>query len=639
MNISFYDELVKTLMSKPEYVSSDNTLLKNKVYEDAMKQDGELLDLLFNNESVRSILFSKVGNNYVFDKVEFGWILNNKEFLPDSFTMFKNKIGLGSEKNQFINITNDVVINFPYKDSILVGNQTNEDSKKEDEIFYNEVLTSDRIDTLLAPKVFENFYRYKNGKENTVDKIKEDDNLIIKGNNLYVISSLLRKYENKVKLIYIDPPYNTGGATDTFSYNNTFKHSTWLTFMKNRLDVAKRLLKNDGFICLTIDHVELFYIGCLMDEIFGRDNRVGIVNIYINPKGRQHEKFFSASTEYMLVYAKDIGNAKFNNVAIDETKSAEFNLEDDAGKKYRLLPFARVRTSTKREAKPDFYYPIYVSKDLKEITLDKKDNYYEVFPIVNGIEYTWKTIPKTFKERNVNNFYQAVMEDGKVQIYHKYEEQQVFKNIWINKKYFPEFQGTNLLKKILGDNLFSYPKSLYAVMDTCKIMTSEDDIVLDFFAGSGTTAHAIEELNNEDGGNRKYIIVEQLDYIKNVTVERMKHVSDEKNSSFVYCELKALNHKYVDMIINENNSKKLLDIWNLMKKEAFICSEVSISEMDKHIEDFETLTINEQKNILLGILDKNMLYVNYSDIEDEDFGVPKEDIEINNSFYEEDSNE
>ena len=139
MNISFYDELVKTLMSKPEYVSSDNTLLKNKVYEDAMKQDGELLDLLFNNESVRSILFSKVGNNYVFDKVEFGWILNNKEFLPDSFTMFKNKIGLGSEKNQFINTTNDVVINFPYKDSILVGNQTNEDSKKEDEIFYNEV--------------------------------------------------------------------------------------------------------------------------------------------------------------------------------------------------------------------------------------------------------------------------------------------------------------------------------------------------------------------------------------------------------------------------------------------------------------------------------------------------------------------
>lgn len=481
MKDGFYNSLIKILMNQEDYVSSDNTLLKNKVYEDAMKNDKKLLEILFSDELVRNTLFTKIGDNYVFDKVEFGWILNNKEFLPDSFTMFKNKIGLGTEKNSYLSNSDDVLINFPYKDSILVGNQSRDTSKKEEEIFYNEVLSSDKIDTLLSPKVLTNSFRYKDGKENLITSIKDDDNMIIKGNNLFVISSLLKRYENKVKLIYIDPPYNTAGATDTFSYNNTFKHSTWLTFMKNRLDIAKKLLRKDGFICLTIDHVELFYIGALMDEIFGRDNRVGIVSIYINPKGRQHEKFFSASTEYMLVYAKDMTKAKFNNVAIDETKSAEFNLKDESGKKYRLLPFARVRTSTKREFKPDFYYPIYVSKDLKEITLDKKDNYYEVFPIVNDIEYTWKTIPRTFVERNINNFYQAVEEDGEIKIYHKFEEQQVFKNIWVNKKYFPEFQGTNLLKKILGENIFSYPKSLYAVMDTCKIMTSDDDIVLDFF--------------------------------------------------------------------------------------------------------------------------------------------------------------
>ena len=129
-----------------------------------------------------------------------------------------------------------------------------------------------------------------------------------------------KTYQEKIKLIYCDPPYNTGGSSDIFSYNNNFKHSTWLTFMKNRLEISKRLLRKDGFIAITIDHVELFYLGALADEIFGQENRVGIVTIFINPKGRQHERYFSASTEYMLVYAKDVKEAEFQSVTIDEKK-------------------------------------------------------------------------------------------------------------------------------------------------------------------------------------------------------------------------------------------------------------------------------------------------------------------------------
>lgn len=628
---NFYEELINVLKSKVDYLSEDGTILKNKIYELAMKMDEELLSLLFNNESIRSILFKKINDNYVFDKVQFGWIISNKEFLPDSYTRFKNKIGLSTK--EFSPDSNSVVLNWPFKDCILSGGQTRDDQKR-NEVFFNEILGFNEVDRLLDEKVFTNFKRFKhNGIENVSD-IKDDDNLIIKGNNLLVISSLLKKYENKVKMIYIDPPYNTSGSTDSFVYNNTFKHSTWLTFMKNRLEVSKKLLREDGFIAVTIDHVELFYLGVILDEVFGRDNRVGIVTVYINPKGRQHEKFFSASTEYMIVYAKNEKVAKFNKVAIDEMKSKSFALEDEDGQKYRLEPFQRVRTSTLRSAKPDFYYPIYVSSDLSDITLENKHGYTAVYPIANGKEYSWKTIPRTFVERNKDGFYVAKRDNGEIKIYHKYLEQQVLKNIWINKKYFPEFQGTNVLKKILGENLFSYPKSIYAVLDTLKIMTNDDDIILDFFAGSGTTGHAVEELNKEDGGTRKFILVEQMDYIKPVTVERMKRVIEENgNGSFVYCELMELNESYIEKIQSADTSEKLVNIFKELKDNAFVNYRVDIEKFKNEIEEFKLLNLEEQKMILIEILDKNMLYVNYSDIDDKTNNVSSEEKKLNNNFY------
>ena len=170
------------------------------------------------------------------------------------------------------------------------------------------------------------------------------------------LHTLKQQYRGQVKLIYIDPPYNTGGSTDSFSYNNNFKHSTWLTFIKNRLEIAREFLRNDGFIAVTIDHVELFYLGVLLDEIFARENRVGIVTIYINPKGRQHERFFSAVTEHMLVYAKDISKAEFNKVALDSDKIESFDKQDELGR-YRLEQFIRARSNTLRTAKPKFWYP------------------------------------------------------------------------------------------------------------------------------------------------------------------------------------------------------------------------------------------------------------------------------------------
>lgn len=324
MKDNFYSELISTLKQNQEFLSTDNTLLKNKIYESAMKLDEGLIDLLFNNIIIRERLFKKVGSSYVFDKVEFGWIINNREFLPDSYTRFKNKIALGTNEDNYISNSNDVALNFPYKDCLLVGGQSKEEKDRR-EVFYNTILNKNDIDTLLSPKVFTNIKRFINGSEEIVNKY-EGESLIIKGNNLITASCLLGRFENKIDFIYLDPPYNTSGQAEIFSYNNSFKHSTWLTFMKNRLDICKRLLTNKGFVAIAIDQFELFYLGVLCDEIFGRENRIGVVTVVHKPEGRNQEKFFATSNEFLLVYAKNKDIANFNDVILSDEKNQNINI-------------------------------------------------------------------------------------------------------------------------------------------------------------------------------------------------------------------------------------------------------------------------------------------------------------------------
>ena len=630
----FEEKLNKILKNEPDFLDQEGDILTNTIIDKAYKADSKLIELLISDKEIKDKFFKKIKDVYVFNINDFVSYIQDKNFLNDSYTKFKNKIGLNIG-GKFLNERKEVSLVWPFKDCVLEGGMTKEDEKRK-EIFFNEILAQDDIDKLLAPKVLTNWKRYTKNGEEKVKELKRDkdgvirENLIIKGNNLLALHSLKEQFAGQVKLIYTDPPYNTGGSTETFTYNNNFKHSSWLTFMKNRLEIALNLLKEDGFIALTIDHEELYYIGVLMDEIFGRENRVGLVTIYINPKGRQHEKFFSAATEYMLVYAKNISVAKFNKVTLDEAIAETFNLTDNQGD-YRLEPLIRVRTSTSRESKPDFYYPIYVSKDLRDITLENKKDYYEVFPKKNGKDFTWKTISETFAKRNANEFFVAKKEDNEIKIYHKYYEQQVLKNLWTDKKYFPEFQGTNLLKKILGENLFSYPKSLYAVLDTLKLMTSDEDLILDFFAGSGTTGHATIELNKEDGGDRKFILVEQLNTHMDVDIKRIRTVSNKED--FIYCELMKYNEQFMEDIEKAKDIKVLLKIWREMKDKAFFEYSVDLKVFEENIKEFEKLSLIKQKDILISLLNKNQLYVNLSDIEDNVFKVQKEDKELNKEFY------
>jgi len=261
-----YLDILTELLKTDTRLLVEGELNKNKAAELARQYDAELLNLLQSDGSLKAHFFTLTKGGLVFKKDVFLQFIANKAFLPDSFTAYKNKIGLATGASELLAENKDVVLNWPYKDTILEGNQDKEDAKCS-EVFFNETLAPDQISRLLDEKVFTNWKRYDKDGEHELDELKADDNLIIKGNNLIVLHSLKKKYAGKVKLIYIDPPYNTGN--DSFGYNDRFNHSTWLTFMKNRLEVAKDLMSEDGSIFVSLDDSEVHYCKVLMDEILG----------------------------------------------------------------------------------------------------------------------------------------------------------------------------------------------------------------------------------------------------------------------------------------------------------------------------------------------------------------------------------
>lgn len=371
-------------------------------------------------------------------------------------------------------------------------------------------------------------------REESVD-FDNTQNLYIEGDNLEVLKLLRENYLGKVKMIYIDPPYNTGNDIlyqndysisqenyDSFCYDengnrlflntegNGRFHSDWCNMMYERIRIAKDLITNDGFFAIAIDHNELFNLGEICDEIFGYNNRIGVISVVHKPEGRNQAKYIGPSNEFMLLYIKDDTKAKIRNVAIDDEQVAAFDLHDKKGA-YRLKNFIRTADGkyATREAKPDFWYPIWVSEDLKVISVNKFKDSLPIFPIIdNGVERTWKTTIQTCADRIKSGDIVAKNEKGKYVIYEKLRENQVIKTHWINKKYHGFHFGTKILDELLGVKTFDFPKSLYLMHDIFKLFTEGDDLILDFFSGSATSAHAIMQLNSEDKGKRKYILVQ-----------------------------------------------------------------------------------------------------------------------------------
>ena len=628
---------IKSLLSKNEKFCKDNELFKNNVVEAALKIDNELIKLLLTDDKAKETFFNDIEGVMVFDKVKFQKFVSNKQFLPDSYTAFKNKIGL-TANGEFLTDAREVVLDFPYKDCVLEGGQTKEDQKRK-EIFWNETLAPDDIDRLFEPKAFTNWKKYDKDGEHEVTDISLEDNLIIKGNNLIALHSLKEVYRGKIKLIYIDPPYNTKGDNDSFTYNNSFNHSTWLTFMKNRLKIAKEFLTKDGFIAIAIDHYELLYLGVLCDEIFGQENRIGIISVVHKPEGRQNDKYFTATNEFMLVYASSKAS-KFNRVALSEDTLNLFDLKDEKGR-YKLKDFLNndMLARTARSIKPKNWYPIYVSDDLTNVSLEPIKNSNKIFPITNNdVEKSWITIKETAVERIKNNELVAKSENGVVKVYYKFREQQRFKTHWIDKRYNATAHGTNLVKKIVDEKYVSYPKSLYTVLDTLKIMTKKDDIILDFFAGSGTTAHATIELNKIDKGQRKFILIEQLSEHISVCKMRIQNIlkQEDIDSSFKYLQLSKFNANAKNEILECKDIKELKSKFEDIYEKYQIRYNVNIKKFKEEVlndNKFLELQLDEQQQMFLDIIDSNQLYINFSEMEDKKHTITNTDKDMTTKFY------
>jgi adenine-specific DNA-methyltransferase len=362
------------------------------------------------------------------------------------------------------------------------------------------------------------------------------ENLYIEGDNLDVLKLLRETYLNRVKMIYLDPPYNTGNDIlylnnyyiDAEKYTGKFEvdsdgnmivvnsesngrfHTDWLNMMYQRIQLAKGLLTEDGFFLIAIDHNELFNLGQMCDEIFGYVNRIGVIAIVHKPEGRNQAKFMGPSHEYMLVYAKNEQAAKMNNVVLDDEQAKQFEYEDEKGK-YRLKNFVRLADGkyATRESKPEFWYPIYVDSNLSKLDIYEFPNAHIIYPITEtGVERTWKTTKATCLERIMAGEIIAQKNGDKYYVYEKLREDQVIKTHWIDKKYHGYHYGTKLLDELLKAKTFDFPKSLYLIMDIVKLFTSDEDIILDFFSGSATTAHAIIQLNAEQGVKRRYILTQ-----------------------------------------------------------------------------------------------------------------------------------
>lgn len=632
-NNSLFVELEKLLRMESTYCTEDGVLLKNAIVEAALALRPELIAKLLSHDGLKRNFFTEVEGILVFDKVRFQKFVMNKRFLPDSYTSFKNKVGLTNEDGDFLSESREVVLSWPYKDCVLEGGQTKEDAKR-NEVFWNEILAPDEINRLTEPKVLTNFKRYDKDGEHEVDSISMDDNLIIKGNNLIALHSLKKKYVNKVKMIFIDPPYYfiDTKPSDTFSYNSNFKLSSWLVFMRNRLDVAYKLLTSDGILYMAISDEGAHYLKVLTDDIFGMGNFIADVT-WESRKSISSDSLISENNNHILVYAKDKDYIDKNNFRLTlDIESFAFDDNDGRGK-YRLEPFDAPG----------------IRKNLSYEIINPNTNTIYTPPIGR----CWRTEESTYlKFLSENRIRFGANGTAKPQYKAYYSEVKAAgkgkasSTIWHNVAQSIIWQemdtNTNATKdqvELFGENVFTNPKPEDLIKRAIELATNENDIVLDFFMGSATTQAVAMKMK------RRFIGFEQMDYIETVSVPRLikvikgeqsgisKSVNWQGGGSFVYCELAKANQQFADDIEQASSTEELSTIWEQMQETGFLSWKVNPKEIDANAEDFTSLAIEDQKRFLIECLDKNLLYVPYSEIDNAEFAISESDKKINNQFY------
>ena len=685
MDTNKLKQLVEKVLKKDDRLwNEEKTELNQTLLIDLVEHiDEKVIELLLQDKELREKFFVKIKDVYVFKTNDFRFFIEENK-IDNSFTDYKNRIGLTDGK-KFLKDTNDVVLDFPYKDCVLEGGQSTEEGTdtyfeyeeektktvkgekvteeagykekqgKRKEIFFNSVLAHDEIDRLFDPKALTSWKRFTKDGEQKVKEIKRDEdgtikeNLIIKGNNLLALHSLKKQFTGKVKLIYIDPPYNTG--SDSFVYNDSFNHSAWLTFMKNRLEISKNLLKNDGLILVQCDYNQDSYLKVLMDDIFTPNLYITTITVKSNSisgnKTQHKDKTILKNKDSIIVYK----NNRTIKLSPQYTEKFDWDthynsiLETDEKGNYSILRLKDVLISEgiideKYTVKPEsindskFYEFVFknkekifrgvnsIPKELKSLSLKNKD---KVVHVGNGDDKMFayngsrlSFLSKSFKEIN-----------GEIKM------AQLLGDLWVDI----DFQNTQNEGGVSLPNGKKPEALLRRIID---LTTSEKDIVLDYHLGSGTTCAVAHKMG------RQYIGIEQLDYGENDSVVRLQNVTNGDRSGisksinwkgggdFIYFELAKWNETAKEKILACESLEELIKFFDEMYERYFLNYNLKIKEFREKVineEEFKNLSLDEQKKMFIAMLDNNQMYVNKTEMADKKFGIDKEDQNLTSQFY------
>ncbi len=364
------------------------------------------------------------------------------------------------------------------------------------------------------------------------------DGLLIHGENFQALSLLKARYQGQVNCIYIDPPYNTDASE--ILYKNGYKSSSWLSFLENRLEASKQFLVNNGILCITIDDFEFHRCKSLLEGVFSRETLLGVVAIKNNPSGRSTGKGFSSAHEYALFFGNN-EDVTIGRLSHSEQQLSRYKFDDEQGA-YEWVNFRKHGgANANRQARPKLFYPIFVSEkdgcrfpqatwnnERNQWNLDEAPRSHEtiLYPVApDGSEKTWKwgletakAVPEEFCVRRDQTKQLGVYRKSRLNV-----QGTLPLTVWDKSEYSSTEHGTNLLRRMFGESeKFSFPKSVHATVDSLRVSKASENVhVMDFFGGSGTTAHAVIELNRADDGDRRFIIVEMGDYFNEVTVPRV----------------------------------------------------------------------------------------------------------------------
>ena len=602
MNTDIQTELTQVLLSHEKvWANEEKTILAKNILLDLVeKNDPTIIGLLLGNDELKRHFFVEVNGVLVFKLQDFSFFLD-KHSINNSYTKYANRIGL-TDGNRFLKDNSDIVLDFPFKDCVLNGGQSTEEgeeiyfkrnnsqpasqpasqlytklTRKRQEIFFNQTLAFDEIDRLFDAKAFSKFSRYTADGKQPIGEIKRHsdgtpaENLIIKGNNLIALHSLAKQFKGKIDLIYIDPPFNT--EHDSFKYNDKFSRSTWLTFMKNRLEIAKDLLSEKGTIYVHIDHNEGHYLKVLMDGIFG-------------------EKFFRNE----IIWNYSGWNKKLKNSF--ERRHDTIFMYGKSDLQYFASYFQK--WASKEE---------YVKRRKQKLLVDDNGREYVLSDAGNG--------------QRTKIFIEDVLAKGVV-----------IDDVWDLDKL------NNSSKENVG---FTSQKREALLERIISASCPPNGIVLDYHLGSGTTAAVAHKMN------RQYIGIEQMDYIETLAVERLKKVIDgeqggiskavnwQGGGEFVYAELAPFNETAKQQILACEDSDGIKTLFEDLCERYFLKYNVSVNEFSQIINEpeFQSLPLDEQKQMVLEMLDLNQMYVSLSEMDDAQFSgcLNDDDKALSRSFY------